>query len=361
MAARLAFALAAAAAGAAASRLTGHDGQYTKQQQKSLRATKSCTAAVASDSEFTGTCTDTWATLKQLVRPTQPQVGYAWVSYKLDKDFSSEDDAQAAMDEGATPAVLGTAADGTVSIFFVDDHHTLSALDASGYTSVTVTVQILCDLRNLTVSQFWDTLVVNNQTFLASHTGGVNVLPGPISYADMPTTFSFTSKKKVLSDDPWRSLAGFSRKVKVAPAPAPECNTGDGESKYCERAFYRGCGDGNADSGPGVSFFEFRWAYFYLDAYLNGSSAWPSASAYSAFANAYEALPATVVGRTDTDAWLEAAGYLVPLARATGTGDYILPATIFPGTDLHLPGFTDGYTPLPDDPDCDAPTCTATA
>lgn len=77
------------------------------------------------------------------------QVGWAWALYKANKDFTTEADAQAAMDEGATPAVLGVAADGvTPRIYIVDDHHTLSALDYSGFSGVTVSVEITCDLRD---------------------------------------------------------------------------------------------------------------------------------------------------------------------------------------------------------------------
>lgn len=152
-----------------------------------------------------------------------------------DKDFDTKADAQATMDESATPSVLGTDADGTPFVAIVDDHHTLSALDASGYDSVTVTVDIICDLRSYPVDKFWAYLEATNLTYLAAHPAGEpNALPVPIPASDMPTYFSFTSRDQSMSDDPWRSLAGFSRKVRSAPAPAPACD-GSGDYKYCER------------------------------------------------------------------------------------------------------------------------------
>ena len=69
-----------------------------------------------------------------------------------------------------------------------------------------------------------------------------NTIPIEISYQQLATTFQFTKDSKSLSDDPWRSLAGYSRKVQDVPTPAVTCTNGD---KYCQRCFYRGCSDGS--------------------------------------------------------------------------------------------------------------------
>lgn len=118
---------------------------------------------------------------------------------------------------------------------------------------------------------------------------------------------------------------------------------------------FRGCVDGSRSSGPAVSFFEFKWSYMFLDAYLN-STLWPSSKQYAAFASAYEALPPTVIGEVNTDDWLAAAGQLVSLCRAKGTGSYQVPVSVFPSGG-YLPGYVQGYVKLDADPTCDAPTC----
>ena len=84
--------------------------------------------------------TDSWSTAKDIVKPTQPSVGTAWIQYKAEKDFSTKADAQTEMDAAPTPAVLGTDYEtGGDFIYIVDDHHTFCALDWSGFSSVLVT------------------------------------------------------------------------------------------------------------------------------------------------------------------------------------------------------------------------------
>lgn len=338
---RLAVATAALGAAAASGAAVGAAASY------------SCVDVVASSSKFTGTCSDEWSSLKPLIRPMQPQAGYAWVQRKLDKDFSTEADAQASMDAEATPAVLGTDAKGVSFLAIVDDHHTLCALDASGYSTVTASVNVLCDLRDYSTDAFFKYMVENNFTYLARHpTGSPNALPEPILPAQLPTHFSFTARDRSLTDDPWRSLAGFARKVTSAPDPAPSCSKADG--KYCERCMYRGCG-ANAlqPSGSAVDFFEFKWSYFFLWTVVKDASYWPSADALDTFQAAYDALPPAVIGNVDTAAWQAAADLLVPLCRADATGDYQLPVSMF-ATGGNLPGYVAGYEKLGDDPTCDA-------
>jgi hypothetical protein len=111
-------------------------------------------------------------------------VGWAWALYKASKDFSTEADAQAAMDEGATPAVLGVAADGTTPrIYVVDDHHTLSALDFSGFSDVTVTVEITCDVRDtMGWAEMWKFL--GEQGARRSHSGVARRTSGGVPVDD---------------------------------------------------------------------------------------------------------------------------------------------------------------------------------
>jgi hypothetical protein len=303
-------------------------------------------------SVFTGSCDNKWKNLKPLLKPTQPEVGYAWIQYKLDKDFTSESDCQAVLDEAATPAVIGPGP----AIYVVDDHHTLCALDFSGYEDVKVTVDILCDLRNYSTSNFWATLSAQNLAYLAAHPKGQpNDLPKAIPYTSMPTAFSFTKDEQSLTDDPWRSLAGYSRKVQSAPSPAPSCSSGD--SKYCERCMYRGCVDGYQSSGAGVAFFEFRWAYFLNDATYYSTIYWPSTDDYSIFKSSYSALPASEVEKVNTDDWMGTAELAISLCRASSTAKYTLPSTLF--GERSLPGYYEGYVKLEDDPTCKTPVCVA--
>lgn len=322
----------------------------------SASTVETCTSVLSSSDgtdTYTGLCNDVWSTLKPLVRPTQPQVGYAWVQYKLDKDFTSVEAAQKELDVSVTPALLGPTENPDINaIYIVDDHHTYCALDASGYDTVTATINILRDLRNETVVNFWKYIANHNYSMMASHPlGQPNTLPLPMTYENMPTVISFTNDNKTLTDDPWRSLVGYSRKVKTAPSPAPSCGS---SKKCCARCFYRGCGDGSNNSGPSVPFFEFRWSYYTLTAYLD-SSWWDSSSDYKTFQKAYQNLPyPSNFGQIDTNAWIDTASLLVPLCRGDTTGTYLLPVDIFEGA-TNLPGYTRGYTELDADPTCEQP------
>jgi hypothetical protein len=257
------------------------------------------------------------------------------------------------MDAGPTPAVIGPGP----AIYIVDDHHTLCGLDYSGYVDTSVTFNILCDMRDVSVEIFWEELERQNLAYLVSHPkGNNNGLPIQITYNELPNTFSFNSTLRTLSDDPWRSLAGYSRKVQDAAAPAPSCSSSD--SKYCERCMYRGCVDGYQKSGGGVAYFEFRWAYFMNDAAFYTTSLWPSTAEKDSFLQAYSALPESVMGKVNTSSWLNTASLVISLCRASSAGSYRLSTAMFPGTDK-LPGYMQGYVKLADDPSCSAPTCAA--
>src|SRR5690606_32108462 len=136
--------------------------------------------------------------------------GYAWIQYKLQKDFQTSSDAQKQIDSGPTPVVTGPGP----AFYIVDEHHTLCALEYSGHTSVSVTFDVMCDKRHLSKEVFWIEMSSQNLAYLASHPHGTtNKLPEQITWQDLPETFSFTAANNVFTDDPWRSLAGYSRKV----------------------------------------------------------------------------------------------------------------------------------------------------
>jgi len=307
-----------------------------------------CDNVLESSNKFTGLCNNKWSNLKSSILPTQAQVGYSWIQYKINKDFSSSSDAQSAMDDSISPGVIGP----NNKIYIVDDHHTLCALDYSGYDA-TVTINIICDKRGTSVEEFWSEMEKKNFAFLLSHPiNEPNKQYISINYTQLPQSFSFTSKYISFSDDPWRSMAGFSRKVTTAAAPAPACSSSS--DKNCERCFYRGCVDGTKASGPGLPYFEFRWAYFMVEATYYNTNLWPSKSQFSDFYQTYTQLPPSHLGSIDTTKWQNAADKIVSLCRGESTGSYILPQYF---SSANLPGYVSGYMPLEADPDCSAPTC----
>eukprot|EP01036_Dinobryon_divergens_P033729 gene33729-43589_t len=310
-----------------------------------------CDNVLKSTTSFTGLCSNKWSNLQSLIKPTQKEVGFAWVQYKVNKSFSSSKDAQKEMDSGYTPGVIGP--DGF--IYVVDDHHTLCALDYSGYSSTSVTVNIICDKRDLSLDDFWSYMASHNLAYLAAHPAGEpNALPTAILWDALPKSFSFNSKTIVFTNDPWRALMGFSRKVTNAASPAPSCSGSD--DKYCERCMFRGCVDGYQTSGGGVAFFEFRWAYYINDATFYNTSYWPSKDEYASFQTAYKALGDSVMGKINTDQWFDAADKVIALCRATSTAAYVVPPNLYPSSTT-LPGYYSGYVKLSADPDCASPQC----
>eukprot|EP00467_Chlorarachnion_reptans_P002401 CAMPEP_0114494046 /NCGR_PEP_ID=MMETSP0109-20121206/4438_1 /TAXON_ID=29199 /ORGANISM="Chlorarachnion reptans, Strain CCCM449" /LENGTH=309 /DNA_ID=CAMNT_0001671047 /DNA_START=250 /DNA_END=1179 /DNA_ORIENTATION=- len=291
---------------------------------------------------FTGVCTNKWKNVRQYVRPTQHDVGYAWVQKKTEKDFDSQTDAQDAIDGKIIPAVLGpNNVTGGYAYYVIDAHHTVAALDYSGYEDTHVKLTVLCDSRDMGYEDFLQKLSDYNLDYQLAH-------PSPdaqsvkISTDQLPIKFSFTVDDKSFGDDRWRSIAGFSRKIKN-----DECT----DYKYCMRCFIRGCNS----AGKSVPFVEYKWSYFFVDA-LTDSSLWPSSNEYDEFKQKYESLPACVMGEIDTSAWEDAAKAIIPLCRGDAAGKYQLPTSLFKSGG-GLPGYTEGKTQLPKDPDCEAPVC----
>ena len=287
-------------------------------------------------------------------------MGYAWVQYKVEK-YNDE-----GIKLDPIPAVIGPSDDGKIYFYIVDDHHSLSALDFIGSdgASITVTLDVICDLRNEKIQHFWNYLTRNNLAYLGAHPNDdPNALPTKLeSYKEIPTSFSFpkTGKKELL-DDPWRSLAGFSRKVKD-----DKC---DKKEKYCLRCMIRDC---NADGG-GISYFEFRWGYFMQDATYSADKHgyWPTTQQKKDFEDAFNKALVTVTKKGkkyqeyDLTLWEKAAKLIVPLCRSQYAAEYQLPTDIYPpvrklpGNLNRLPGYTKGDKKLENDPECNSPKCPA--
>ena len=145
-------------------------------------------------------------------------------------------------------------------------------------------------------------------------------------------------------DDRWRALSGFVRKLS-----SDDCSK---DNKFCARCYIRAC----AASGVSIPFFEYRWAYFFNDAYLHQDLFNKPANA-AAFSRAFDALPSAPPGGAAIDDWAAVAKLLSPVCRGATAGPYSVPSTMgmFTG---RLPGYHSGNAPIEEpDPDCDFPSC----
>lgn len=309
------------------------------------RASVNCDDVVTQSSSYTGTCTNKWKNVKSLTRPTQSDVGFAWVQRKFDKDFDDEDEAQSEIDNTLFPVVLGpnpNTSSADTAFYLTDGHHTLSALDWSGYDDVKVTFDVIADLRAMALDDFWAALLCDyGADDWARAQQDKNALPTQLTdlAAELPARFAFSADDTTLGDDPWRALASFVRKTK---------NDTCVDDDKCMRCYYREC---NADTGDGIPFFEFRWSYFLNEAYLSPSY-WPSESAWTSFVDAFDGLGDKAMGSIDYDAWQDVADTLTNLCRGDAAGAFELPVEYFEGG--ALPGYTAGYKQLPEDPDCNS-------
>mmetsp|Transcript_32757 Transcript_32757/g.45750 ORF Transcript_32757/g.45750 Transcript_32757/m.45750 type:complete len:197 (-) Transcript_32757:228-818(-) len=195
------------------------------------------------------------------------------------------------------------------------------------------------DLRDLDYDVFLDKLT----TMALAHE---LVHPSPdaqsvkIPPQQLPLRFSFTEDDLSFGDDRWRSLAGFSRKVK---------NDACADYKYCMRCFIRGC---NPD-GSSIPYVEYKWSYFFVEALTDGSL-WPTNDDYQTFKSDYEDLPTCKMGKIDTSKWEQAAADIIPLCRGDAAGAFTLPSSLFKGGGP-LPGYTKGMVPMAKDPSCNPP------
>jgi hypothetical protein len=198
---------------------------------------------------------------------------------------------------------------------------------------------------------FYDTMIKSNfMEPLGRTTYDFNELPKRIDPATAIPNFI-----KLTREDPWRSFGALVRKVKNTDL-CPK------ESPYCLRGYYRKC----EENGHLTPFFEFRWAYFFNDAYVQGcdnvdKSLWDDQQDCRAFQNAYQKLrPGSPIPDIDLTPWMEAAKLLVPLCRGTKAGNYTLPDHLGPPYGgKNLPGYVAGNSTkiMDQDPDCASPTC----
>jgi hypothetical protein len=299
-------------------------------------------------------CQNKWSDLKSLIKPTQSEVGYAWVQRKLN-DYSKESKAKKTMEENSIPVVIGP----NHFFYVVDQHHELSAFDYSGFSDVTVTLNVICDHRLLpTMDAFWNYMNNSHLVYLGAHPNGdVNALPIQITPNQLPQYFSFTENNKSLGNDPWRSLASFARKVNSHYLDDSVCNST--ETNLCYRAYYRGCVDGTQSSGAGVAFYEFRWGYFFLDGSFHHTEYWQNASNLATFLTTFQSQESLPMNRSNLLQWNFIASLIIPLARSASAANFQTPSVLFHSIDATgLPGYVAGDEKiLNDDPDCNAPSC----
>jgi len=288
-------------------------------------------------------CKVAWETYRMIIRPTQPQIGFAAALHKHWDDMDGCDAAQEKMDTKFIPLVKYGA-----RLYATDAHHTQSALDST-LCNAMVQYILACDYSYLNEQDFWDKMVEQGDTYLWKKPPGstVDTLPVKISYRELPDHFRFRNASDVaLTDNPWRSLAGISRKIKnSAVCKHPEGYTGEEEYPYgknCMRAFDRACGN----NGTVINFFEYYWAYFWLDMYNKGIPE------LDEFREAYVQLPTQFPGKysNSDDAgdayttWKAAAELLVPLSRSELAKNYVNNPGMLPRTSL--PGYVEGEGPI---------------
>lgn len=294
-------------------------------------------------------CGGPWSSMRRRMHTTQNAVGYSWVLYKAQKYMGSAKSAQKELNEKIVPVIKGPA-DG---LWILDHHHVLAALDYSGYDDVSVTVSVVCDFSNSdTLRDFWQRMASTGYVYnYGRPKTRPNQLPARIDPDTMPLILSFNASESTMMDDPWRSLAGFARKLKESQPDGVSCDKDAG--KYCMRAYEKVCASGVESYG--IPYFEFRWGYFFNDAYLRPSSLWVGLeSAYSAFKANYTSL----TYKSSSDDWLTAAQALFPLARGAMAGAYNVPSSMGPCKGK-LPGYSGpslGPIATPD-PDCALPPC----
>jgi len=220
-------------------------------------------------------CTVAWSALRTIVHPTQDSVGYMIALNKYVKKLHSPQSAQEEMDQKHIPCIKRGS-----ELYFSDGHHTLSGLDFSGFwkpcrtcstrhcatihcslvrilrRETEVTIVVLCDLTALSVSAFWATMGEKGFAYLYGRPSGpYTSLPEPLAFSALPSLVVFNEHEPPsFKDDPWRALAGASRKI----SNKKSCKAAASNTKYCMRAFDRVC---NAEKGnSSIFFFEYYWA-----------------------------------------------------------------------------------------------------
>lgn len=305
-------------------------------------------------------CRLPWEELRPLIRPTQPSVGHAWVLNIKQRNFGDLAMAQASLDEETMPVATGQGLHGD-ALYLVDHHHLLSALDLSGHNPL-VRVHMACQLKQSSEAAIWTELFRRGWAFphsIPAIAAGnfTQLLTLSEALVAVPRYLRFNPVNQTLVDDPWRSLAGFARKLDASQLTPPGGGSCPEASKFCMRAYDSPC---RVADNSGIPFLEFRWAHFFAHAYQE-RQLWPSARPATDFARSFTALPETRLGKSkdvDMSPWVAVAANLVPLARGKAAAEYSLPDEFGPHAGK-LPGVLNGMHAVAHaEPECEPIDCT---
>ena len=163
-----------------------------------------------------------WDDLKKVMRPTQTALGWDWTFRKL-KNFMTAEEAQAYMNVKPVPYVQR----GKYK-YILDHHHTLCALEMSGFHGTEVVLARVMEEDSKTRSReaFFGYLEGRGWAYLRDKNYE------RVNYRDLPEVWDISNFR----NDVYRSLGGFMRVHKVLKRGV------DLQSKL---------------------FFEFRWGYFF--------------------------------------------------------------------------------------------------
>ena len=183
-----------------------------------------------------------WHEAKARLRPSQSALGYDWAFYKL-LNFPTREAAQAYMDRKPVPCVQRGK-----KWYTVDHHHTLAALELSGYDDVEVTLERVhkVDKEAYSKSAFWGYMEGRGWAF---NRDDEYLRDSP---SNLPKDYRLTSFR----NDIYRSIGGFLRAHDVLKR-----------------------GKTLADR----LFFEFRWGYFFWLHRDNEYDLWPSSKSHAKF------------------------------------------------------------------------------
>jgi hypothetical protein len=297
-------------------------------------------------------CKVAWKELKPKLRATQNMLGNAWVNFKHQQYMQSATQAQKELDSKVVPVVKGR----TGELYCLDHHHLLAALDFSGSvldSTTFPTIKVVCDFSSEpTDAAFWSKMTHHMYAFGRPEATPA-ALPTPLDPATaFPTSIIYNRTFSAFADDPWRSLAGFIRKLDSAP----DCTDGANSHDYGCRGYEKVCDA----SGAGTPFFEFRWGFFFNAAEVQ-PALWPTPAALANWQAAYATLPYPCQpgagSTTELALWQAAAAALFPLARSEKAGSFSVPSE-YATIAGPLPGFMQGDRPFPHgDPDCKIPEC----
>ena len=181
-----------------------------------------------------------WFEIRDSVRPTQVALGWDWTFLKL-ANFKDFDTAQAYMSRKPVPYVSYRG-----KRYVVDHHHTLAALELSGWDVDVVMEEIFEYDADLTEERFWGIMEGKGWSFCW------DAEYKRMEYSDIPKSFNLTAFR----NDVYRSLGGFARRYKLLK-----------RGKMLEDKL----------------FFEFQWGYFFWLHRNDAYALWPSSQLQRGF------------------------------------------------------------------------------